>query len=65
MKWYYKWKLKRINAEISALTRETEARLFENYTGHSRLRILTRIADNLQERLSQPNSPRDGSGAVR
>jgi hypothetical protein len=53
MNWYYRWKLKRIHAEISALTRATEAYLFDNYTAHSRLRILNRIAGSLQERLDK------------
>jgi hypothetical protein len=56
MKWYYKWKLKRLHAEISELTRATEARLFDNYTAHSRLRILNRIAGSLQERLDKSES---------
>jgi hypothetical protein len=58
MNWYYRWKLKKINAEISALTRETEARLFDNYNDHSRLRTLNRIAGSLQERLEKPANAR-------
>lgn len=51
MKWYYRWRLRRVRAEIAALEEATRARLIDNYTHHSRLRILQRIAQRLQERL--------------
>ncbi len=51
MKWYYRWRLRRVRAEIAALEEATRAKLIDNYTHHSRLRILQRIAQRLQERL--------------
>lgn len=58
MKWYYKWKLNRIHAEIESLKESTQSRLRENYTDQSRLRILNRIAGNLETRLGKyPNPP--------
>jgi hypothetical protein len=57
MKWYYRLKLKRIRAEIDTLKKSMESPLMDNYTGHARLRSLTRLADRLQERLvDYPNS---------
>ncbi len=53
MKWYYEWKLNKIRAKISGLEEETQVRLFDNYTAHSRLRVLNRIADSLQQRLAK------------
>jgi hypothetical protein len=53
MKWYYDWRLSKVRAEISALKEETRARLLEDYTGHSRLRVLDRMAGNLQQRLAK------------
>lgn len=58
MKWYYEWKLKRIRAEISALEQETRAHLLDDFTAHSRLRVLRRLADSVQQRLARyPGSP--------
>lgn len=54
MKWYYRWRLRRVRAEIAALEEATRAKLIDNYTHHSRLRILQRIAQRLQERLEPP-----------
>lgn len=51
MKWYYRWRLRRVRAQIAALEEATQAKLIDNYTHHSRLRILQRIAQRLQERL--------------
>jgi len=51
MKWYYRWRLRRVRAEIAALEEATQAKLVDTYTHHSRLRILQRIAERLQERL--------------
>lgn len=53
MKWYYEWRLSKVRAEISALKEETCARLLEDYTGHSRLRVLNRMAGSLQQRLAK------------
>lgn len=53
MKWYCKWKLKRVHAKIEALKEVTGSRLIDNYTAHSRLRILTRMAEVLQNRLDK------------
>jgi hypothetical protein len=51
MKWYYRWRLRRVRAEIAALEEATRVKLIDNYTHHSRLRILQKIAQRLQERL--------------
>lgn len=56
MKWFYEWRLKRVRAEISALEEATGARLLDDYTGHSRLRVLKRIANNMQQRLTRYSS---------
>lgn len=53
MKWYYEWRLSKVRAEISALKEETRARLLEDYTGYSRLRVLDRMAGSLQQRLAK------------
>lgn len=53
MKWYYKWKLNKIHAEIEVLKESTQSRLRENYTDQSRLRILNRIAGSLETRLAK------------
>jgi hypothetical protein len=53
MKWYYKWRLNRIHAEIDALKKMTAAPLLDNYTGHSRLRSLSLLARHLEERLGR------------
>lgn len=63
MKWYYEWRLNRVRAEISALKEATQVRLLDDYTGHSRLRVLTRVAGSLQQRLARysdtsPNTSR-------
>ena len=58
MKWYYEWKLKRIRAQIAALEQETKARLLDDFTAHSRLRVLRRLADSIEKRLSRyPGNP--------
>lgn len=53
MKWYYKWKLRKIQKEISALQKLSNHRLIEDYTPNSRLRILDRLEKRLQEHLAQ------------
>lgn len=53
MKWYYEWKLKRVRAQIAALETEARARLFDDHTTHSKLRVLKRIADTLQQRVAK------------
>lgn len=53
MKWYYKWRLNRIHAEINSLKKLTEAPLLDNYTSHSRLRSLSRLAGRMEERLGR------------
>jgi hypothetical protein len=53
MKWYYEWRLKRVRMQIAALEQTTKARLHEDYTGHSRLRVLSRMAESLERRLSR------------
>ncbi|HJV80688.1 hypothetical protein [Noviherbaspirillum sp.] len=52
MKWFYEWRLKRVRAEISALEEATHVKLLDDYTGHSRLRVLLRVAESLEEKLS-------------
>lgn len=51
MKWYYEWRLKKVRAEIAALKEATQARLQDDYTGHSRLRVLQRLEERLQQQL--------------
>lgn len=53
MKWYYEWRLNKVRAKISALEEETRVRLVDDYTAHSRLRVLTRMAGGLQRRLAK------------
>jgi hypothetical protein len=53
MKWFYEWRLKRVRAEISALESATKVRLLDDYTGHSRLRVLYKMASSLQKRLAK------------
>ena len=53
MKWFYEWRLKRVRAEISALENATKVRLLDDYTGHSRLRVLQKVAGSLQKRLAK------------
>lgn len=53
MKWYYEWRLSKVRAEISVLQEATQARLLDDYTGHSRLRVLNRVAGSLQQRLAK------------
>jgi hypothetical protein len=57
MKIYYRWRLKNIRTEIDALKREIDSPLADNYTDHARLRSLTRLEEQLQQRLSgQPTA---------
>lgn len=51
MKWFYEWRLKKVRAEIAALKAATQMRLQDDYTGHSRLRVLQRLEDRLQQQL--------------
>ncbi|WP_136419733.1 hypothetical protein [Herbaspirillum sp. ST 5-3] len=53
MKWFYEWRLKRVRAEISALEEATHVKLLDDYTGHSRLRVLLRVAESLEEKLGK------------
>jgi hypothetical protein len=53
MNWFYEWRLKRVRAQISELEKTTAARLIEDYKGHSRLRVLRRMAESLERRLSR------------
>ncbi|NEX63286.1 hypothetical protein [Noviherbaspirillum galbum] len=53
MKWYYEWRLKRVRLQIAILEQTTTARLVEDYTGRSRLRVLQRMAESLERRLSR------------
>ena len=53
MKWFYEWRLKRVRAEISALENATKIRLQDDYTGHSRLRVLQKVESSLQKRLGK------------
>ena len=58
MKWFYKWRLNKVRAEIAALKKSTQTRLLDDYTGHSRLRVLTRMERSLQQRLDRyPSAP--------
>lgn len=52
MKWYYEWRLRRVRAKIAALQEATQPRLKENYTDHSRLRVLSRVESGLLQRLA-------------
>lgn len=53
MKWYYQWRLSKMRAKIFALEEQTRVRLLDDYTAHSRLRVLMRLADVLQQRLAR------------
>jgi hypothetical protein len=57
MKWFYEWRLRKVRAEISALQEATRARLHDDYTGHSRLRVLQRLEESLQRRLGPVPAP--------
>lgn len=60
MKWFYEWRLKRVCAEIAALEETTKVRLLDDYTGHSRLRVLRRMQDSLQRKLAvKASAPRN------
>lgn len=56
MKWYYEWKLSKVREEIAALEKQTRVRLQDDYTAHSRLRVLYRLATSLQARLAKYSS---------
>lgn len=56
MKWFYEWRLKRVCAEIAALEEATKVRLLDDYTGHSRLRVLRRMQESLQRKLARKAS---------
>jgi hypothetical protein len=45
-----------VRAEIAALEEQTKMRLLDDYTGHSRLRVLHRLADSLEKRLAKYSS---------
>lgn len=65
MKWYYEWRLNKVRAEISVLREATQAKLLEDYTAHSRLRVLDRVAAGLQQRLAKfPDSSIDHAKGV-
>ncbi len=53
MKWYYEWKLNRVRAQMSLLQAATQVRLQDDYTGHSRLRVLARMEGSLQKQLAR------------
>ncbi len=53
MKWYYRWKLRKIQKEIQKLQEQSNYKLVEDYTPNSRLRILDRLEKHLQEQLTQ------------
>lgn len=53
MKWYYEWRLNKVRVKISMLEEETRIRLVDDYTAHSRLRVLRGIAGGLQKRLAR------------
>ncbi len=53
MKWYYQWKLRKIQKEINHLQKLSNHRLIEDYTPNSRLRILDRLEKKMQEQLAQ------------
>jgi hypothetical protein len=63
MKWYYKWRLNKVRAEISALEESTRLRLLDDYTGHSRLRVLNRVAGSLQQQLAKYLSVAPGNNS--
>ncbi len=53
MKWYCMWRLNRVRASIAKLENETRAELAEDYTAHSRLRVLMRLAEGFEQRLGK------------
>lgn len=53
MKWFYEWRLRRVRAEIAALEEMTRVKLQDDYTGHSRLRVLLRVQESLQRKLAK------------
>lgn len=53
MKWFYEWRLKRVRSKISALENATKIRLQDDYTSHSRLRVLQKVEVSLQKRLGK------------
>lgn len=57
MKWYYRWKLRKIQKEINQLQELSNHRLVEDYTPNSRLRILDRLEKHLQDQLAQSSPP--------
>jgi len=57
MKWFYEWRLKRVRSEISALENATKVRLLDDYTGHSRLRVLQKVEGSLLKRLGKYSEP--------
>lgn len=57
MQWYYKWKLKNIQKEISILEVLASHPLVDDYTAKSRLRTLNRLAAHIEERLTPQSSP--------
>lgn len=60
MKWFYEWRLNRVRAEIAALEEMTRVKLQDDYTGHSRLRVLRRMQESLQRKLAkQASIPRN------
>jgi hypothetical protein len=71
MKWFYEWRLKRVRAEISALESATKVRLQDDYTGHSRIRVLNKVASSLQSRLAKyhnapaKNEPPEAAGDLK
>jgi len=64
MKWYYEWRLNRVRATISALEQETRLRLIDDYTAHSRLRVLNRVAEGLQRRLGKQATKPEAAAPV-
>ena len=64
MKWFYEWRLSKVRAEIAALEEATRVRLKDDYTSHSRLRVLNRVASSLQQKLAKHKpapAPTEGS----
>ncbi|HYD60957.1 MAG TPA: hypothetical protein VEC35_11410 [Noviherbaspirillum sp.] len=59
MKWFYEWRLKRVRAEIAALESSTKVRLLDDYTGHSRLRVLYKMASSIQKRLAKYDTAKE------
>jgi hypothetical protein len=57
MKWYYEWRLNMVRARICALEKESRVKLPDDYTVHSKLRVLNRLAGGLQRRLDKRSPP--------